>query len=546
VRRGAWIAVGALVVAALAAVIALVLLRPREITPSDLSRLLTEVDAAVSGGYLSTARERLAGISRLPTSESDALRILKRAYAVSDGLGDYALLADLGSRAAAAVRGSASVRSIAAYGLVRAGRLADAEKMLARGGAPADFAARLSGEIILRRGGEWKGSDSLTRDLLSLDESSSQDAFQSAALRTGDDRLSLDAALLAMKAGDPRAAWAIATTRLGDARFDEPAGLMLYDEGDASGALARLRSAAGRHTAQAESLLVIADVLRASGDPSGAEAAIARALPLAPRISWTPYADLAYFAAARSEGAEAMRRIGDGLAFFPTARGLLMARARLAAASGQDAEALAALEKLISAAPNDGAAGLLLVHLQSRGLTPDGYRARLWKLFDRVPTDGDIFLTLALTLVASHDWDGVAIALDRYIGASGDSDADTLLIAALVAWQRGRPAEATALLERADRAGPDGRAQFDLALLALLRNDPQEALRRLDASRGQMEANAELSPRRASRIEMFAGFAHALDGNGEAARTALARAIMDDGENLRAGLFLRKLAAGGQ
>ena len=545
-RRAALIGGAALLLCA-AGVLSFILLRPSPSHAPGLLTLLEAVDASIAGGYLSTAQASLEGLRTLPSREDDLMRLLKRAHAVSSGTGDFTLLADIGSRALAAAPGSAAVRSIAAYGLLRAGRLGDAEKALSPGGSPSDVAALLGGEIALRRGAAWKGSDSLSRDLLKLESDVSPAAFAAAALRTGDDRLSLDAALLAMGQGDVRQAWTLARTRLGDARFDEPAGLILYDEGDAQ-AVVRLGQAKMRRPDRADLALVLADATRAIGRTEEAEALMKAALPMAPSLSWTPYADLAFFSWQRGDRASADRRLIDGLAFFPGARGLVLRRARLAADGGQTAEAISLLEPLVNRDATDGEAGLLLISLQSAGLSPEAYRARLWKLFDRVPANAGVFATLSDALMAAHDWDGAGIALGTYRRASGASDADALLVSGLIALMQGRIAEAEATLRQASQIAPDGRARFNLALLAIQKNDPQGALREIQAASDELAARADAAASQAlqSRLELVRGFAYALDGSIGESRKALARALMADSHNLRASLLARKLAAGGQ
>jgi thioredoxin-like negative regulator of GroEL len=544
-RRGALF--GGLAVALVAVGVALFLLvRPTSPSVPGFERLIEGVDQALAGGYLSTARENLAGLRSLPASESDLLRLLKRAFAVGSGTGDFSLLADLGTRAISMAPRSATIHSIAAYGLLRAGRLADAENSLARGGSA--IATLLSGEMTLRRGAPWKGSDSLTRDLLALESDRSSSSFSSAALRTGDERLSLDAALLAMGEGNVREAWSIVRDGLSGARFDEPAAMILYDEGDASAALTRLRRVESSGPGGAAIELVMADVLRANGKTEEAETSIAHALSRAPSLSWTPYADLAFFALQRGDRAGADRKLTDGLAFFPNARPLLLARARLAAGMGRTADAIAILERLVVSDPGDGEAGLLLVALQSAEMTPEGYRARLWRLFDRLPANGNVFRTLTDALIASHDWEGAGIALKQYQAASGAKDGDTLLVAGVIASQAGSSLDAEALLRQAADAAKDGKARYDLALLSIEKNDPQAALQDLQSASDEISVNGDPTEARTlqSRIEMLRGFAHALDGDFTDARSALARAVVADGHNLRASLLLRKLAAGGQ
>jgi Flp pilus assembly protein TadD len=119
--------------------------------------------------------------------------------------------------------------------------------------------------------------------------------------RIGDTRLSLDAALLHMEAGSAGKAETIAQADLRDAAYDEPAAAIAWDAGDFPAAIERLSRLQAARPHRAEAALLFADVSQALGRTVDAEKALARALPLAPQLSWTPYANLAYFAGLRGE-----------------------------------------------------------------------------------------------------------------------------------------------------------------------------------------------------------------------------------------------------
>jgi len=99
-----------------------------------ISSELAIVDSAIAGGYFSTAQAELLAIRTLRRDESEALRILKRAFILSRQAGDFRVLAVMAERALACGVRTPSVRSIATYAYLRTGRLADAEAT-ARGGA---------------------------------------------------------------------------------------------------------------------------------------------------------------------------------------------------------------------------------------------------------------------------------------------------------------------------------------------------------------------------------------------------------------------------
>jgi hypothetical protein len=531
----------ALIIAA--AAILFLLLRPPPAANADLHAVLSSLDVAIAGGYLTTARETLASIRSLPSAEADLLSLLKRAFQVSRGTGDFTLLADLAGRALAGNGRSERIRIVAAYGNLRSGRLSETEKALARGAPAGSVAESLRGEALLRRGARWSGSDELTRDLVALQDTVDPAGFAAAELRAGDKRLSLDAALLAMRQGLTETALRVALSDLGESRFDEVAGLILYDGGDFATAAARMERLNAYRRGIPAVGLQLADISAAAGNDANSEAWLLRTLPLAPALSWTPYADLSMFALRRGDTPAAGRLLEEGLAFFPHSRELRVMKARLEIRTGDVPAAEA---------------------LQGPGLSPEASRARLWKLFDLMPSGPKVLDALVSSLIAARDWDGLLIAFRQYQVSGGPLDARLLLLQGFAAAMNGDDTGATAAFRRSEALARDGSGRFNIALLMLRRGASRAALAELDGAGEDLQArNAnppsamqpsppsamQPSPPSAmlmSRIETLRGAARLLDGDAAGAGAALSRALALDPHNLRAGLLLRKLEAGGQ
>ncbi|HEY9593619.1 MAG TPA: hypothetical protein VHE79_04020, partial [Spirochaetia bacterium] len=394
-------------------------------------------------------------------------------------------------------------------------------------------------------GGSWTGSDAFTRDLMALDTTRDPSAFASAALRTGDRRLSLDAALLDMARGDVEAAARIARSTLTESTFDEAAAYILYDAGSPSDALLRMKAADTVRPERAEASLVLADMAMAAGGTSESESWIRRSLALSPMVSWTAYVDAAGFAADRGDLRAASRLLDDGAAFFPSSRPLLVARAKVAAAAGDTAGAVTILSGLVSRDPADDEAGLFLLSLQTRDMSPEQYRARLWRLFNRAPSSTRVFDALGLSLLAARDWEGAETAVAQHEAAGGAADRDMLLIAGTAAAMRGDDARAVDRFRRAAESVRDGVGRYDLAIVLLRGGKTRAALEELDLARDQVERRGSPRERASmlSRIETLRGSACLVSGDIAAARRALTRARTLDPHNLRAGLLLRKLEA---
>ena len=546
-RRIALAAIPLVVLAAAAAVLVVYLRRPAAPRGAALQELLASLDASISGGYLSTAADAMVSLRDVPRGEADQLRLLKRAYLVSTGSGDFSVLTHLAVRMLAA-GGSGKVRAVAGFASLRAGRVLDARRILGGGSSSGAATDTLRGEAALRSGGRWQGSDELAREVLSLDGSTDPSAFTQAALRADDRRLALDAALVAMENGSPAAAAAIARSELGESRFDEPAGVLLYDAGAFDEAAARLQRRELEKPGIPSIGFLLADISAAAGNQPGADAWLLRSLPLAPSLSWTPYANLALSALARGDTAAALRRLDDGLAFFPRSRELRVMKARVLIRAGDSAAASAVLGELVAERPSDVESALLLLSVQGPALSPEASRGRLWKLFQLVPSDPLAFDTLCAALIAARDWEGVRIAVRQHGEAGGQSDARGLTLTGFAEAMSGNRDGAIAAFRQADLLARDGTARFDLALVMIQKGATRAARDELEAAADEVRARAPPETRNTllSRIETLRAAALMLEGSAEGAASALARARSLDPGNLRAALLAQKLEAGYQ
>jgi len=512
---------------------------------AELQSVLHSLDAAISAGAFPTARDLLEGMKSLPSTEDDLLRLLKRAFQVSSVSSDYDTMSRLSLKALSTAGGSPRIRAIAVFACLRSGRLAEAEKVIARGSLPAPAGDLLKGEAVLKRGGKWEPADPFYRDFLGLEHTQAPEAFAAAAHRTGEARLLLDAALLAMQSGGAAQALRIAGGGLGEAAFDEPAAAISYDGGDFNTAIQRLKRLDAGRPGRADVALILADSYQSLGMTADAEKSLLRALPLAPALTWTAYANLAFYADARGDTALAGRRLKDGLAFFPLSRELRLGQARLDARLGETDAAISILSKLAAENPEDGEVVLLLLDQQAPGLSPEEYRARLWKAFDRVPSDNAIFSALSTALIALHDWEGAEIAVEQHAAAGGAAGQQLLLAEGMIAAMRGNDAAASDAFRRAAGVAGDGIARYDLALVLLRRGSGKAAIAELGTAADEYERKGNPAERSEvlSRIQMLTGSARLMDGDESGARDAFLRSLALNPRNLHAALLLRKLEA---
>jgi tetratricopeptide (TPR) repeat protein len=523
--------------------------------PPDIGPRLPAIDSAIAAGYLTTARESLLALRPMPRREEDALRILKRAFLICSQTGDFGLLSVMSDRALSSSGTGPAVRLVAAYSYLRSGRLSDAERV-ANSGLPGGVGDLVRGEVILRKGGAWQGSDRVTRELLNLETSRRASDFAAAARDVQDKRLALDAALLWLQAGDLSNARSIAVSLLREERFDEIASLIDMDSGDFAAAIARLARMQSSQRPRADVALLLADCYHALGKARQLDSALHDAVEIDPRVSWTPYANLGLAAERRGDIPEARRVLEQGRILFPGARDLVMTTAQLEADQGNSAAAVVLLDGLVTDRPDDARAALLRLSLEAPGMSPQAYRAGLWKVFDRQPSQREVFMTLAAAMIASHDWAGTTEALRHYENAAGAQDADTLSIGALVQTMEGHEDLAIESMKQAAEAGGGGTYRYDLAVLLLHGGRIQQALGQLAQAQEEYRSSAgAATPRSGSnamsgnefraRVETLRGRCLMATGDVAGARAAFLRARALDPRLLRPGLELRKLEAQG-
>jgi tetratricopeptide (TPR) repeat protein len=231
-------------------------------------------------------------------------------------------------------------------------------------------------------------------------------------------------------------------------------------------------------------------------------------------------------------------------------------QARLDIQTGDAHAAESLLTGLLEDRPSDGEAALLLLSVQGPGMSPEASRARLWRLFDLVPGDTAVFDALASSLVAARDWEGMRIAVHQYQGSGGQPDARILLLQGFAAAMTGEDTGAIGAFRQASLLARDGIARFNIALVMLRRGAARAALAELDGAAEEAQERPPGKPaadsgnltaaQTLSRIETLRGAARLLDGDIPGSGSALTRALALDPHNLRAGLLLRKLEAGGQ
>jgi tetratricopeptide (TPR) repeat protein len=504
----------------------------------ETAAVLARVDADISGGWMERAGDRMRAMRSLPREEKMLLAVLARAYAVSSSAGDFSLLAVIARKAQAANRRSPRVRLVAAYAALRTGAAGEASALLAHGAPGGELADSLRAEAAIRTGAAPAASF-LPSGLAALETSRDPVAFEKAAGSSGEPALLLDAALLRMGQGDGRAAAAICRELPSQPAYDEPAALLLHDAGDMEAARERLMRRAASPGRSAEIVALLGDCEMQAGRTAEAGSLYEEALSLDMRVSWAPYLNLARLSDARGKGADAAAYRARARELFPEREEVFLESARLCIERGDARQGERVLSSYLKAHPDSLEAGLMMAELEAPRISPEAYRARLWKLFNARPSDPRAALTLMDALLAVRDWKGAAAAARQYEAVGGDRPSVLMLRAAAQALS-GELAAAQDAFKSVRDLRSRAASRYDLALVLLQAGRVSEARDALDEAAAALPSGAAARTF-ASLISTRIAQAELMNGGTAEARAALARALSADPGNRIARLLSRKL-----
>lgn len=353
----------------------------------DVTFGLEELDVLLEDGSTAEAAAMIPWLADRAQTSGEALRILKRAHALFESHGLVAPLDEAAARLLDEFPANTTLRSIAVFAAVRAGRPQDALDAAREGlgpndgalyawtllnnpdsrlDAPQDQAPAPADEPESTRAGEETGGDTGALLLAGLERTSPAADFERAWRFTGDGRYALDAALLHLRERSPDRAVEILTTAGIARRWPLfAAGLLVdrarYDE--AIGILSRLPESS------VEAQLRLADAAMYAGEDGRAREVYERLLPLRE----PPLEALVGLAALADEPERRRALVARAGELYPDA--WEAARAQAITGAGDGTAALAGWERT----DYEGQARLLELRLEAQ---PDrrGYAASLWSL----------------------------------------------------------------------------------------------------------------------------------------------------------------------
>ncbi|MFW6261308.1 MAG: hypothetical protein ACOC6J_06965 [Spirochaetota bacterium] len=350
----------------------------------DLAFGLEELDVLLEDGSTAEAAAMIPWLAERARTAAGAMRVLKRAHALYESEGMVAPLDEAAKLALAEFPANATLRSVAVFAAVRAGRPDDALATVGEGmgaDAAALYASLYAWTLLNNPGSrldaprpDGRTTDATESELLlaGLERTSPASDFERAWRLTADPRYALDAALLHLHEGATERAVELVTAAGLSQRWPLfAAGLYVdrarYDQ--AIGILSRLPESS------VEARLRLADAFMYAGEESDAREAYDRLLLLRK----PPLHALLGRAVLADDGHRRRALIARAGELYPES--FAAARAQAVTGAGDGADALARFE----ATEYEGRARLLELRLETR---PDrrGYAARLWTLLSEYPS----------------------------------------------------------------------------------------------------------------------------------------------------------------
>jgi len=519
--------------------------------------LLAAADYDISLGYYRKSLESLQKAMGTAQGEYNYLRILKRAYIISDNLEDYCILYKLSRQAQEKIPGSRDLKWIYLYSAIRC-ELAEqaAWKQLERKTKNQDT-QYLQAEAYLRglldaAAVPEADLDSQLKRILSLVRQRDPYQLQRLGTELDESRIQLDAAVLWMQEGDAQSAWAIIEGNEEDPLFTEPGIYIAYDAGFEEKALSYLETYPA--TLDRSDLLIMqGDINLLLGNKSEAIRLYKRVVDAIPGYSWIPYLNLALLTESDGDRGSALEFRRRAFLNFPDSEEVVVSYARSLSLGGKRKSAREIVEQYVEKHPSSYKALLLLLDLKDTASSPALYQAGLWKLYNEHPDSALLCRKLFLYLIELNDLSGAATALRHYESTVQAIKQPWVFdYKARLAALNGDLAAAGELLRKRLEISESWRARYNLALLLSRARQPEQAIEALIAAE-----NSLLSPRQGgvaaagydlrqsqafrSRIRSRIGEQYLALGDQDAARRECEYAIDLDVSNFHAHRILRIL-----
>ncbi|MBN1699541.1 MAG: tetratricopeptide repeat protein [Spirochaetales bacterium] len=383
----------------------------------DLSEALEKTDGALSYGYLSKAERHLREAADYADNKYDHMRVLKRAYRISEGRQDMTLLAELAAYAVKSVGANDELLTIKSFADLRSNRFERVHQPSDTRGRSLPLAS-LAVEAFLRSGAV-KEAQEIRRPgfpftMLKLLQSDDPALFEESGIKNSEARLLLDSALLSAYDGKMKEAFRIVKESNREPFFYEPSVFIAYDVGEFEYARDMSGKIFAMHPDRTDILILSGDMALLEGDLGTANDFYNRAITIGKDYAPQPYLNNAYIYQKQGDDGAALSSLRSAYSLFPDDAGVVIEAAKLLFTLSKTSEAGEILSSYVADHPDNPDAALMLINLRRPSMQPKQYRAELWELFNRHPAEKKICTMLLTYLLGIPDIDGAENALNIY------------------------------------------------------------------------------------------------------------------------------------
>ncbi|HDQ13442.1 MAG TPA: hypothetical protein ENN41_01325, partial [Sediminispirochaeta sp.] len=346
--------------------------RKKQVSLQLFNTRIERIDGYIRDGNRSKALEEILDLADKDLSASSYIRLLKRVWEESfPGYGrDYELLAELSAKAHSQYPGSAELRALASYSLLRTGSEVEAARIFFEDPPPADRWDALRKELSLYLPPEQK--DETSTGIADLGMDSDPEVFIDFYSDTGNPGFLTNALLVELRRGRIDDAYRLAQRYRNEKLPGKLLLFLHYDAGQWDGALELLERYPQMFPKE-EHLLLTADIYMRQGDYEAARDVYWRLMPSFDALYNTLYIDLVQ---GKNDPMEMIDRWWNE---ETPGEGRMIELAELLLAEGDPESAEQLLDRLDAGKERAAAVSLLRERSRER-INPARYSSLLWTL----------------------------------------------------------------------------------------------------------------------------------------------------------------------
>ncbi|MDA3809983.1 MAG: hypothetical protein PF518_06565 [Spirochaetaceae bacterium] len=501
------------------------------------------VDRMIEGQGFSSALTNLNRASSYAKTSMNWLRVLKRAYILSDETNDPSLFQKYTDKAFDIYPGNNDIRAFKVYSLLDQSDFAEASE-LAKSitgiyydnlKIEAALSAEFSSDTI---------ADPFSHILNLLAEEDDPALFHRIGEITGNDKFLFDAAVLYMKYGQVKTAYNLSHNITGSWVNDEAIGMIALDSGEYDQALSRFLNHNQQdilnHNEKWAIQLIIADLQQLIGIYADSDYFYKRSISINPLGSWHQYANYSRLLKENGRFRQSMDYLQEAIELFPQNEKELIIAMVNTQFDRNRSTTERFLKSFLDENPDDPEANLLYIEKYPIQTTPEKYGARIWELYNINSSNRKIAEFVLWYLLGVGDLEGTNLVLDRFDRDSGRSYWTVFYRALSLSMSKGFH-ESEVLLQESIEMKETWYSFYNLAVIQLFLGKYQEALNNLGRAEYLLKQSNSLDNKYLSNIKTKYASAYIGINQFDNARIELDEALSLDHENLEAALLTREL-----